>query len=315
MLLLLLGCAHHGLVVHRDPDARVVITSPGPGDHPYTLQIQADGERIDRIALWAGGEPIGELDPGRTLTWRAPVAGKLRIDAYGLRGGVAVTRAREETNVGVGLSAEVVRRLEAYPQDGSMGYYWPPDDGVWWGTARDVWYAGTLVSPADPEGRSHCVGLTWEVAMEALEAQVGPDEPVNGMTLEDLAEFRTDWFVREIYGPGAVDAVVRFGVGERVDKAHVQPGDFLQMWYGGAGGHSGVFLDWVRKGRKIVGVRYWSTHPGTNGIGVREERFGYGGLSTSKFYAARLWRREDWISRAAPGSPVGTAAGSGVGSE
>ena len=70
----------------------------------------------------------------------------------------------------------------------------------------------------------------------------------------------------------------------------LQPGDFLQMWYPGGGGHSAVFIDWVRQGRRIVGLRYWSTHPALGGIGYREERFGEGGPSKALLYGARLWQ-------------------------
>ena len=270
------------------------IVSPAPEGNPYTVNITV--ESADPVEIWADRARIGEVPPNGTLRWRAPEAGDVRLDAYAMRDGRAVARDQRTVEVGVGLDSEVLAEVARYPTDGSMGYWWPPDDGIWWGTPHDLTYDGTLVSPADPEGRSHCVGLTWEVGMEALEAEAGGGV-VNDLTLDDVTELRTDWFVRRIFDKGAADAVAHYGVGELVPWRDLQPGDFLQMWYPGGGGHSAVFIDWVRQGRRIVGLRYWSTHPALGGIGYREERFGEGGPSKALLYGARLWQREDWLPR------------------
>jgi hypothetical protein len=200
------------------------------------------------------------------------------------------------TGLDPGLSDAVARVMGAYPRDGSYGFYWPPDDGMWWGTTRDLWYLGVLISPGDPEHRSHCVGLTWEVAMTVLsEAVGGPDQPINGLSVDDLATFRTDWFVREVGGAGAADALAHFGLGQRVVLGDVRRGDFLQMWAVTGMGHSGIFDRWVRDADgNVLGVRYWSTHPALGGIGYTSEGFGPLGLDPEQFYAARVWKPADW---------------------
>jgi hypothetical protein len=304
MLLWLLGCVHPGPALRLDRAASVALVSPTATGNPYTVDLLATGVGIDGVSVWADGASLGTVPVGRALHWRSPKAGPVELTLYGMRGDVAVARERRTIEVGVGLSDAVQAIVATFPTDGSMGYYWPPDDGVWWGTPRDLSYLGTLVSPADPEGRSHCVGLTWDVAVTALEAEAGgPDRPVNGWSLDQLADFRTDWFVRELLGPGAAEAVEHYGVGERVPMRELQPGDFLQIWHSAHSGHSAIFEGWVYRGRRIVGIRYWSTHPATDGIGVREERFGVGGVSRAYLYGARLWQAEDWEPPKEPPAP------------
>ncbi|MFZ5481202.1 MAG: hypothetical protein ACOZNI_30870 [Myxococcota bacterium] len=206
--------------------------------------------------------------------------------------------APADLRIGEGLSDEVARVMDGYPLDGSYGFFWPPDDGVWWGTTRDVRYRKLLLSPGDPDRRSYCVGLTWEIAMQVLAAEAGgEDAEINGLTLNDVLAFRRDWFVRERFGAGAADAVVTYGLGERVPFQAIRRGDFLQMWTAGGAGHAGIFDSWVKDGERVVGVRYWSTHPLLGGIGYWSDSFGQWGLARETFFAARLARREDWVAR------------------
>jgi hypothetical protein len=191
-----------------------------------------------------------------------------------------------------GLSDKVQALVQQYPKDGSYGFYWPPDDGIWWGTTRDLWYQGMLLSPCDPEHRSHCVGLTWEVAMQVLQEEAGEGEPIHGLSQEQIQEFRTDWFVRELLGAGARDALEHFG--GRVAIEDMQPGDFIQLWTRGRGGHSAVFQEWILQKKRRVGVRYWSTHPITDGIGIQEELFAESGIEEEYFFGARLYSKADW---------------------
>jgi len=202
-----------------------------------------------------------------------------------------------DARVGDGLSNVVAAIVDRYPTDGTYGFHWPPDDGVWWGTTRDIRYLGLLLSPGDPDHRSHCVGLTWEVAMEALSAAAGGgDTPINGLSLVDMITFRKDWFVRELGGKGPAEAVVNAGVGVAVPFAELRRGDFVQMWSAGGGGHSAVFDRWERDGDTIVGVRYWSTHPMLAGVGYYTDPFGTYALDRGQFYGARLARPEDWVA-------------------
>ncbi|MDP2313159.1 MAG: hypothetical protein Q8P41_09665 [Pseudomonadota bacterium] len=297
MLWLLLACAPKGLPIRLDPEVSVHIVGREDGERaPYTLDIPVRSRgAFEHVELRVDGAKIGEVTDA-PFHWRAPRAGPIQLEARAVREGVVVGLDTVRLEVGVGLSDAVARWMDTYPSDGSLGFHWPPDDGVWWGTTRDLWYQGALLSPGDPERRSHCVGLTWEVAMSVLEEQVGgPDNAINGLSVADLAELRADWFVREVRGAGAAEAVVRFGVGERVPFADLRRGDFLQMWTVGGAGHSGIFHEWVKDGEAIIGVRYWSTHPALNGIGYWADSFGGYGLDKAHFYAARLLQKADWV--------------------
>jgi hypothetical protein len=193
-----------------------------------------------------------------------------------------------------GLSEAVAHVMDTYPVDGSFGYYWPEDDGVWWGTTRDIRYLGELVSPGDPEHRSHCVGLTWEVAMAVLQAQVGESEPINGLTQEDILELRADWFVRERLGVGAAAALERYGVGDLVPLSELRRGDFLQFWTYGGSGHSAIFDSWIMHGARVTAMRYWSTHPGIGAIGYTTEMIGGRHIDPDQIYGARIASPKNW---------------------
>ena len=84
---------------------------------------------------------------------------------------------------------------------------------------------------------------------------------------------------------------LRYAVGlASSDWESARAGDFVQLWRRSGSGHSVVFLSWVRKGGKIVGLRYWSTQPSTNGIGVSAEYFdrGRAPLDRKRFYLCRV---------------------------
>ena len=192
-----------------------------------------------------------------------------------------------------GLSPAVLAAVQTFPE---TGFYWPPDDGVWWGTPDEVRYRGVLLSPADPGHRGHCVGVTWEIALNVLEAAAGPRRPIAGLGLDEMIELRRDWFVRELGGAGAAEAVAHHGIGIPVDAAHLVPGDFVQLWYAWGGGHSGVFTGWeVDPAGAITGITYWSVHPALGHAGEWTDPLGEAGVAT--VYGARLAPPAAWARR------------------
>ena len=67
----------------------------------------------------------------------------------------------------------------------------------------------------------------------------------------------------------------------------------MQIWRTNKSGHSVVFVDWVREGDQIVGIKYRSSQKSTDGIGDRVEYFadaaGKGGkVDRKRTYVARL---------------------------
>jgi hypothetical protein len=142
---LLLACVAHHPPLGLDPSASLALVSPPATGNPHSVTLRATTD-AERIEFWVDGVRVGDTLPGEPLPWRAPETGVARVEAFAMRDGRAVARARQDTELGVGLSDVVASIVDTYPTDGTMGFYWPPDDGIWWGTTRDVTYAGQLVN-------------------------------------------------------------------------------------------------------------------------------------------------------------------------
>ncbi len=288
----------------------VSILSPSDGatvTNPVTFVVDASDD-VEEITISADGWELGTVTPGEPLTYTFTGVGYAReITAVG-EGEESAADAIEVT-VEEGSSPEkssfnelVVEILETYPRDGSHDYYWP-SGGDWYGTTRDVYYQDELVAEGDPYGRCYCVGLTWEVFMRAFEeadAMTGGDGSLNGMEVDDIDDFRVDWFVRDLWGDGVGIALDNYGLGDAVtDPADLEPGDLIQFWRYSGSGHSVIFIDWeLDSDGDIIGIQYWSTQSSTDGIDYNAEYFGTGGSSIdpSYFYAARARMPEDWAA-------------------
>ena len=306
--------AHYGITVRVADDALPWVTIVSPSDGatvPNPVTFAVDGhDDLDEIELLADGWSIGFLDPGDTFTYSFTGTGYERtIEAVGWANGEPI--ATDSISLLVEAGTEPVESdfndvildlIDTYPTDGSYGYYWPADTD-WLGTTRDIYYLDELVAEGDPEHRSFCVGLTWEVFMRAftqVDAETGGDGSLNGLTVDDLTEFRIDWFVRDLWGAGVVDAVENYGIGERVtDWEDAHPGDQIQFWRHSGSGHNNVFIEWERdEDDDIIGVTYWSTQSSTDGVGYNTEYFGTGGskIDPNYFFLARIYMPEDWIT-------------------
>jgi hypothetical protein len=208
--------AQHDLTlrVEGGSDAWVTIVNPADGatvPNPVSFVVDAS-EGVERVDLYANDTAVGSAKVDGLATFTLDL-GDATITAIGVADGAEVARDTITVEVTEGTTpapsewnAYVLDVIATYPTDGSYGYYWPEDDGVWFGTTRDVWYQDTLMSPGDRQHRSFCVGLTWEVLLRVFDEVVGGEGTFNGMTVEDMEEFRTDWFVRDLYGDGVVSA-------------------------------------------------------------------------------------------------------------
>ncbi|MHC4607570.1 MAG: hypothetical protein ACYTAF_11685 [Planctomycetota bacterium] len=182
-----------------------------------------------------------------------------------MSGGAAPTGRSEP---GGDLNALVLDVLREYPADGSYGYFWPKE-GAWEGTTKDVVYGGRKLATGDPQRRSYCCGLMFEVYVEALVRAHGGPAP--GVTADDLHELRLRMFGDSKQKPER-RRLVQFalestGLGRAVDPTDARPGDFVQFWRSNGTGHSAVFLGWTDDG----GIRYWSTQESTGGIAEKTE--------------------------------------------
>lgn len=196
------------------------------------------------------------------------------------------------------LNPYVLKVISAFPTDGSYPYHcsWEPREyDIYNGVTQDLWYKGMVVAKAYPDGSrcSYCCGYTFEVfvrAMKLRNVQKGlePDD-FNGMTFNDLFNLLQLWYIE---GPGDSEqrGITSYGLGRAMtDFEQVRPGDFLSYSTTPAGGHSVVFIDWLRDDeQKIIGLKYFSSNlSGTHGVGYGSGKFsdanksGHGILRTS----------------------------------
>lgn len=304
--------SHHDLSIQvaEEGGTWIGFVSPTDGDtlnNPVTFVVNGSDD-IDAIELFADGWSLGKLAPGGTLTYTFTGTGYARtIDAVGYAGTDSVAEDSITITVDPGSNPDpsdfndlIVSILQTYPTDGTNEYYWPSDSD-WYGTTRDIYYLGERVAEGDDQGRCYCVGLTWEVFMRAFDeadAMTGGDGSLNGMSVDDLTEFRIDWFVRDLWGDGVVTAAMNYGLGDEVNGvANLKQGDILQFWRNSGSGHSVIFDDWEYDGGgNIIGIRYWSTQSSTDGIDYNSEYFGgdSSDIDPRYFFAARFRMPTDW---------------------
>jgi hypothetical protein len=182
------------------------------------------------------------------------------------------------------LNPYVLKVISAYPVDGSYPYHcsWEPREyDIYNGVTQDLWYKGMVVAKAYPDGSrcSYCCGFTFEVfvrAMKLRNIQKGLDaDDFNGLTFNDLFNVLQLWYI-EGNGDSEQRAITSYGLGRAVtDFEQVRPGDFLSYSTTPPGGHSVIFIDWLRDDQnKIVGLKYFSSNlSGTHGVGYGSGHF------------------------------------------
>lgn len=301
----------HAITVTVPSDYWVTITAPADGatvTNPVQFTV-ATSDNIDNVEILADDWSLGTVEAGQVLTYAFSGTGFPRsIEAIGYTEDSAQATHNITVTIDAGtepLSSDfntyVNNIIPTYPTDGSYGYYWPSSGG-WLGTTEDIVYQGTTIAEGDPDGRSYCVGLTFEVFMKAwleIDADYNGDGTINGMSVEDLYEFRLDWYVRELFGAGPADGVEFYGIGELVtDWDDVEEGDFIQFWRNSGSGHNAIFVDWEwDMDGNVIGFLYWSTQNSTDGIGYNSEYFGSGGSTVNPqyFFPARVYTPDNWI--------------------
>jgi len=182
------------------------------------------------------------------------------------------------------LNPYVLKVVSAFPLDGSYPYHcgWDPREyDLYNGVTQDMWYKGMVVAKAYPDGSrcSYCCGFTFEVfirAMKLRNVQKGLDpDDFNGMTFSDLFNMLQLWYI-EGKGDSEQRGIVSYGLGRAITNLEdARPGDFLSYSTTPAGGHSVIFIDWLRDDAgKIVGMKYFSSNlSGTHGVGYGQGRF------------------------------------------
>ena len=180
---------------------------------------------------------------------------------------------------------DILAAARAIPDGGS--YVWTNGSGV----PRDIRHDGEVILKAQEKG-TYCSGFTFCVAMEAAQER----GLLQGKTADEVRQFQKEWYgsTKEAAERQCALAVEHLGIGREVKSlADAQPGDFMQIWRTNKTGHSVLFLDWVREGDQVVGIKYRSSQKLTDGVGDRVEYFadakGHDGkVDRRRTYAARL---------------------------
>lgn len=294
-----------------EPEPWILVTSPRDGAtvaNPVAFTVEA-AAAVDSVELFADDWSIGTLEPGEVFRYTFSGTDTPRaIEAIGYDHGAEVARdaltitATEASSPGESNVNDIIlSHLSEYPTDGTYPYWWPDDSYGWYGNPHDIYYQGSLYAEGDHLNRSYCVGITLEVFMDTfdtLDGIYGLDGDLNGVSFTELDEFRRDWFVRDLYGSGIVEAMENYGIGSRVsDWDEVRPGDIIQFWRHSGSGHNAIFIGWERSASdEIVGFTYWSTQNSTDGIGYNDEYFGTSGsrVDPNFFFVGRVAPPEDW---------------------
>ncbi|HOB73276.1 MAG TPA: hypothetical protein PKG54_02010 [Phycisphaerae bacterium] len=182
------------------------------------------------------------------------------------------------------LNPYVMKVVSAYPLDGSYPYHcsWNPREyDIYNGVTQDMWYKGMVVAKAYPDGSrcSYCCGFTFEVFIRAMKLRniqkgLDPDD-FNGMTFNDLFNMLQLWYI-EGKGDSEQRGIVSYGLGRAItDFEEARPGDFLSYSTTPPGGHSTIFIDWLRDDAgKIIGLKYFSSNlSGSKGVGYGQGKF------------------------------------------
>ncbi len=231
--------------------------------------------------------PPREKDPGLRRSTYTPRV--YPVDERGFSpvdAALAKAFAREEviTNDDEGsLNPYVLKVIAGYPLNGSYQYHcsWKPREyDIYNGVTQDLPFRGQVVAKAYPDGSrcSYCCGFTFEVfvrAMKLRNVQSGLDpDDFNGMTFNDLFNALQLWYI-EGAGDSEKRAIVSYGLGREITNfEEARPGDFMSYSTTPSGGHSVIFLGWLRDEQgKIVGFKYFSSNLSTNGINFGQAHF------------------------------------------
>lgn len=179
--------------------------------------------------------------------------------------------------VGKRFNEYVIEVLLTYPADGTYTYSWTSEEN-YVGITKDLFYLGDQFVIGDPERRSYCSGITFEVFFQAYQqylADRGLKQVGHLKNAAEMEEFRLKW-----YGVGGDRRTIKHalewsGLGYQLtDLGEVEKGDFVQIWRHNGSGHTVIFIGWVYDAAaQIIGFNYWSSNK-DKGPSYQTEYFG-----------------------------------------
>ena len=214
------------------------------------------------------------------------------------------SKPQKDKNLDETLNKYVLNVVKTY-EAGNYPYLLNNDYQNYNGVTENLYYDGELLLKANPNGNRacHCTGITFEVFFKAMQNRnrdLGIDiNNFNGMNKGELYDFALTWYAAK--GSGDMSnvalAMEKYGVGKRIyDMEELRAGDFIDFSRENGTGHCAVFINWIREGDRIIGIRYWSSQGSTNGTNYNEEYFNvkrkngskYGNVMTDNFYMGRV---------------------------
>lgn len=183
---------------------------------------------------------------------------------------------------------------------------------------RSLYYNSDLIFTVK-DRTSHCVGITMQTLVMAMNKYFDDtkDSRVWNMPSSWLKwePFKHCWYVDSaIKCYGARDALVKYGIGEKVDDfSKLKPADFVNYDRTNGTGHSVIFLNYLYDDgtsgtdykSNAIGFKYFSSQGSTNGAGYKNAFFdGFCsdkftnkdcGIIKSSLVMGRVWEPRDFI--------------------
>jgi len=151
-----------------------------------------------------------------------------------------------------------------------------------------------VIAAASRSKRS-CARLKLRNIQKGLDA-----DDFNSMTFNDLFNALQFWYIE---GTGDCErrAIESYGLGRAITNFEkVRAGDFVSYDSTPAGGHSVIFVEWIRDvEKKIIGMKYFSSNLSSNGIGYGQGKFSDSnngrGILRNSLRIARVGAIKDYV--------------------
>jgi len=177
-------------------------------------------------------------------------------------------------------SDDVLRVARTFADGGGYSKQWKGT-----GTPAEIRFKGETILVKGTEG-SYCCGFTFTVAMKtATELHA-----LENKSVAQIKRFQKEWYgaLKETAERQAGQALANLGVGYEVKPEDAMPGDFCQFWRTKSG-HSVIFLDWITRDGKRIGLRYRSSQGSTDGVGDKSEFFKDSGVEGGEVDPSRMY--------------------------
>jgi hypothetical protein len=269
----------------------VRILSPRPGDRAespvsFRFETSPDIAYVDVVDAGSlrplNAQPLAALAGSHVASVQS---GALSISVVGYDSAMRSVASRQVTIIVAGepepqreptsesfnhYVLESIDDWSTLPRDGTYEYCYGsscPSAGV--GMAVDAYYLGERLF--EGIGTCYCSGHTLQVFLDAYQRYQEDHGLASSTRFGSLgvSDVNRGTFYQHWYGintvPNAGSAFEAYGIGKALEVAeweNARAGDFLMLSRANRSGHAVVFMDWIREGGQIAGLRYYSCNRG-----------------------------------------------------